>query len=137
MSVTATTPVNPSQLTQELTTATGMEGSLTIEGDLTTAGAVLRSGQWTDAQITAALAAVTYTAPFSTAPARANLTTLLGQQAALGAQLHADITAVTAGWQTLSAADQTAIMLRVLNGFGTTMTAIADHLAVNGIGNPP
>jgi len=66
--------------------------------------------------------------------ARANLSDLLAQQSAFGTQLQADISTVTStGWAALSAADQQAIMLRVLDGFGTVMTAIVNHLTVTGI----
>jgi len=68
------------------------------------------------------------------ASARSNLSDLLAQQSAFSTQLQADISTVTStGWAALSAADQQAIMLRVLDGFGTVMTAIANHLTVTGI----
>jgi len=68
------------------------------------------------------------------ASARSNLSGLLTQQSAFGTQLQTDISTVTStGWAALSAADQQAIMLRVLDGFGTVMTAIANHLTVTGI----
>jgi hypothetical protein len=47
-------------------------------------------------------------------------------------QLQADITAVTPGWQTLTAQQQTDIVLRMLNGFGTAMSGLLDHATVTG-----
>lgn len=64
------------------------------------------------------------------------LQTLLGEHSALTTQLTTDIATVTnaGGWHAVTQADQDAIMGRILAGFGTVMTAIANHLTVNGIG---
>lgn len=51
-------------------------------------------------------------------------------------QLTADITTVTAGWATLDAATQTAIMLRILNGFTSVMNGLEAHAAVTGAIDP-
>lgn len=51
-------------------------------------------------------------------------------------QLQADITAVQAGWATLDGATQTAIMLRILNGFATVQSGLQAHAAVTGAIDP-
>jgi hypothetical protein len=56
--------------------------------------------------------------------AQGTLADLLTEQEALAEQLQADLTAVGNGWETLSAADQTAVLLRMLNAFGTVMEAL-------------
>lgn len=51
-------------------------------------------------------------------------------------QLQADIATVTPGWATLDADTQTAIMLRILNGFTTVMNGLQAHAAVTGAIDP-
>jgi len=78
--------------------------------------------------------ATTIVAPIAPTQAVANaqgsIDTLLTQVSGIQTQLKADIASVAAGWQTLSAVDQTAIMGRVLNGLGELMTAVMDHMVV-------
>lgn len=69
--------------------------------------------------------------------ARANLIVLASEQPALTTQMHADLTSVQSGWDTLTAAERTAIMGRVIAAFGTVMDAIAGHLIVSRIIPPP
>jgi len=99
------------------------------------AGAVTLSRPYTAEETAAAQAsAAARTAAATVDTAKVTLSGLLAQQSALGTQLQTDISTVTStGWAALSAADQQAIMLRVLDGFGTVMTAIANHLTVTGI----
>jgi hypothetical protein len=67
-------------------------------------------------------------APIAPAQAISNaqsvLANLMTEQAALTAELQADLIAVENGWDTLSAADKTDVLLRVLNAFGIVMTAL-------------
>lgn len=51
-------------------------------------------------------------------------------------QLAADIATVQAGWATLDADTQTAIMLRILNGFTSVMDGLQAHAAVTGAIDP-
>jgi len=78
--------------------------------------------------------ATTIVAPIAPTQAVANaqgsIDTLLTQVSGIQTQLEADIASVAAGWQTLSAADQTAIMGRVLNGLGEMMGAVMNHMVV-------
>jgi len=99
------------------------------------AGAVTLTRPYTAEETAAAQAsAAARTAAATVDTAKGNLSGLLAQQSAFGTQLQTDISTVTStGWAALSAADQQAIMLRVLDGFGTVMTAIANHLTVTGI----
>ena len=69
--------------------------------------------------------------------AESALVSLNVQLAVWKTQLAADITSVTAGgWDALTAQQRTAIMLRILNGFGTAMTATVDHAIVTGAITP-
>ena len=67
-------------------------------------------------------------APIAPAQAVSNaqgiLANLMTEQAALTAELQADLIAVENGWDTLSAADKTDVLLRILNAFGIVMTAL-------------
>jgi Tfp pilus assembly protein PilW len=51
-------------------------------------------------------------------------------------QITADITTVQAGWASLDAATQTAILLRILGGFTTVMDGLQAHAAVTGAIDP-
>ena len=69
--------------------------------------------------------------------AESGLVSLNVQLAAWKTQLAADVASVTAaGWDVLTAQQRTAIMLRILNGFGTAMTATVDHAIVTGAITP-
>ena len=69
--------------------------------------------------------------------AESGLVSLNTQLAAWKTQLTADIASVTAGgWDVLTAQQRTAIMLRILNGFGTAMAATVDHAIVTGAITP-
>lgn len=50
----------------------------------------------------------------------------------LHAQLAADIATVGAGWDGLTGDQRTAVLMRILNGFGTAMTGLLDHAIVTG-----
>ncbi|HET9058660.1 MAG TPA: hypothetical protein VFN61_01970 [Acidimicrobiales bacterium] len=66
------------------------------------------------------------------APARATVADLLAQQGALQSQLQADIAAV-ANWGTMPAAEQGAVMGRILqDGLGNTMQVIQALLQLTG-----
>ena len=68
------------------------------------------------------------------AQAVSTLQTLSDQQSAIATQLEADISTVTGtGWDTLSTADRQAIVGRMLNGFGTLMTAVQAHITATGV----
>ena len=68
------------------------------------------------------------------AQAVSTLQTLSDQQSAIATQLEADIATVTGtGWDTLSTADRQAIVGRMLNGFGTLMTAVQAHITATGV----
>lgn len=70
-------------------------------------------------------------------------TTQLQQMAATDiptftSQLQTDISTVTnTGWAPLTAAEQQAMMLRILNGFGSVMQAIQTHAVATGTLPPP
>jgi hypothetical protein len=66
------------------------------------------------------------------AAAKTGLETLYGQQGAISSQLQADVASVGSGWATLDAATQTAILGRILAGFGTVMQAIAAMVTLTG-----
>lgn len=51
-------------------------------------------------------------------------------------QLSADVATVQAGWATLDADTQTAIVLRILNGFTAVMDGLQAHAAVTGAIDP-
>ena len=85
----------------------------------------------------ASLTALNVTATTATSSAESTLSSLDSQLAVWKTQLVADITAVTtAGWDVLTAQQRTAIMLRILNGFGTAMTATMDNAVVTGAITP-
>ena len=103
-------------------TAWAVDGTVTASRALTTAEAAAFAAQ--DAQ-TAIAVKVT--------AAESGLVSLNVQLAAWKTQLAADITSVTSGgWDVLTAQQRTAIMLRILNGFGTAMTATVDNAIVTG-----
>lgn len=82
----------------------------------------------------------TWTAPVVPAdplqPARDTIATLLSQQSALQTQLEADIASV-ANWDSLTAAERSAIMGRILqSGLGSAMQAIQAHLVLTGNAPP-
>ena len=58
------------------------------------------------------------------------------QQPSFQQQIQADITTVQAGWQTLTADQQTQILLRVLNGFTSVMDGLQAHATVTGAIDP-
>jgi hypothetical protein len=66
------------------------------------------------------------------ASAQQRIDTLHTDLPAQQAQIQADVQTVTAGWQTLTADQQTQIMLRVLNGFGNIVGALVAHATVTG-----
>jgi hypothetical protein len=70
--------------------------------------------------------------PPALAAARQGIGTLHADVPTFQAQLQADIQTVTAGWQTLTAQQQTDLMLRILNGFGSAMAGLIDHATVTG-----
>lgn len=128
MSVTTTGPVNIAQLLAALPPCT-----MACSGDPAAAGAVLSSEQVSDEQITAALASITYEPSFTPRQqAKATVASLLAQQGALQSQLQADIAAV-ANWGTMPAAEQAAVMGRILqDGLGNTMQVIQALLQLTG-----
>lgn len=71
------------------------------------------------------------------AAAEATLANLFATQGQLAVQLQADIATVKKGWATLDAATQTAIMGRILAGFGTVMEALTAQLTVANSGVLP
>ena len=127
MSVTTTGPVNMEQLAKALP-----GHAFSSSGDLTAAGALIwaPNKDVTDAQITTALAGITYQAP-AVAVAVTTIDTLLADLSALETQIQTDAASV-ANWATLSASEQAAIMGRVVNGFAQVVGAIYAHLAVSG-----
>lgn len=64
------------------------------------------------------------------AQAKQQIDTMHAATAEYRRQLAADIDAVGAGWQTLSADDQTGIVLRILNGFTTVLSGLLSHAVV-------
>jgi len=68
---------------------------------------------------------------------RTALVSMAAEQPTLTAQMSADLASVASGWDTLTAAERTAIMGRVIGAFGTVMDAIAGHLIVSRIIPPP
>ena len=63
----------------------------------------------------------------------ATLQDLSAQQPTVAAQLEADIATVTGtGWDTLTTADRQAIVARMLNRFGTLMTAVQAYITATG-----
>lgn len=64
--------------------------------------------------------------------AQQGVATLHGEVPLFQAQLQADIATVTAGWQTLTAQQQTDIVLRILSGFGTAMQGLLAHATITG-----
>lgn len=66
------------------------------------------------------------------ATAQQGIVDLHAQVPLLHNQLAADIATVQAGWDRLTADQRTAIMLRILNGFGTAMAGLLDHATVTG-----
>lgn len=88
--------------------------------------------------VTAAAPAVAAAAAAAAAVAadRVHLNNLHGNVPAWHTQLQADIATVTPGWQTLTAQQQTDIMLRMLNGFGTAMAGLLDHATITGAITP-
>ena len=63
----------------------------------------------------------------------ATLQDFSAQQPTVAAQLEADIATVTGtGWDTLTTADRQAIVARMLNGFGTLMTAVQACITATG-----
>ena len=84
----------------------------------------------------------TWTPPAPPAPtaqqqAQATLAGIAAQLAADIAQLAVDLASVQAGWSTVAADDQTAILGRILAGLGTAMTAVANHAVFTGALPPP
>jgi len=84
---------------------------------------------------------VNWTPPTTAAPtpqqqAAAGIVTLAAEQPAIAAQLQADITSVSAGWDTLTSTERTAIMGRVLTGFDTVMTAVQTNAVATGVLRP-
>lgn len=59
-----------------------------------------------------------------------------GRAGAFQQQLSADVATVQAGWATLDGATQTAIILRVLDGFTAVMEGLQAHAAVTGAIDP-
>lgn len=70
------------------------------------------------------------------AQAQQQVDTIQAQSAAFQAQIQADIATVQAGWQTLDAATQTAILLRILNGFTSVLDTLFSHAAITGAIDP-
>lgn len=80
-----------------------------------------------------ALAAVANATAAKVEVAQATLVTLNAGLPLWKSQLMADIAAITTGgWDGLTAQNRSDLMLRVLNGFGTAMTATVDHAFVTG-----
>jgi hypothetical protein len=136
MTVTTIVPVNPAQLAAQLETTTSIVGSLAVQGDPTAAGAVLWSSQWTDEQITAAIAAVTYQAPVPSAQqtAAATVATLVATIPANIAQTQADAAAL----QAMTPADMTTqaaldIQQRMVSGMADLLTGLQAFVAATGV----
>lgn len=93
--IKASGPVNPRQLQAKL----GGTGVLKIVGDPTAAGAQLSSEQYSDTEISDALAAVTYDPTYGAPPWKATLASLAGDAKAgtlTQAQLQAAVAALIA-----------------------------------------
>jgi hypothetical protein len=136
VTVTTTGPVNAAQITAQLETTTSTIGSLAVQGDPTTAGAVLWSSQWTDEEITAAIAAVTYTAPALTAQqtAAATVATLVATIPANITQTQADAAALQAmtpaDLSTQAALD---IQQRMVSGMADLLTGLQAFVIATGV----
>ena len=122
-------PVAPQQNRAELWDGTAVtytswtvDGTVRASRALTAPEVAALAAQDTQSVITAKVAS-----------AESGLVSLNAQLVAWKTQLTADITSVTVGgWDVLTAQQRTAIMLRILNGFGTAMTATVDHAIVTG-----
>ena len=91
--ISTTGPVNPRQLQAKL----GGTGVLKIVGDPTAAGAQISSDQYTDAEISAAIAAITYDATHGEPAWKATLAALAPDAKAgtlTAAQVQAAISAI-------------------------------------------
>lgn len=103
-----------------------------------TAGNVSSTRPYTAAETEAAAADAAFAATTAAVEAsRAGLISMAGEQSALTTQMQDDLASVQSGWDTLTAAERTAIMGRVVAAFGTVMDAIAAHLVVSKIIPPP
>jgi hypothetical protein len=68
----------------------------------------------------------------SVSTAQSGLNTLHGSLPGWQSQLQADLTTVAAGWDTLTPAQRSDIITRMLNGFASAMSATVDHATVTG-----
>jgi hypothetical protein len=83
------------------------------------------------AAVTAAEEAAATQAAIDTA--QAGIDTLHASVPTFESQLASDLAAVqAAGWDALTSDQRTALMVRVLNGFGSAMTGLVDHATVTG-----
>ena len=97
-------------------------------------GAVVSTRPYTAAESDAAAAEATFPALVA---ARSTLVQMASDQSTVANQIAADLASVQSGWDNLTAAERTAIMGRVVEGFSTVMTALLNHLAVSRVIPPP
>lgn len=97
-------------------------------------GAVVSTRPYTAAEKDAAAAEATFPALVA---ARSTLVQMASEQSTVANQIAADLASVQSGWDNLTAAERTAIMGRVVEGFSTVTTALLNHLAVSRVIPPP
>lgn len=97
-------------------------------------GAVVSTRPYSDREIAVATTrAAAQQAIAAVKATRDGLVSMASEVPSKLSQIQSDLAAVQSGWQSLSAADQTAIMSRVIDGFASIIQAMQDHLVVSGI----